>query len=203
VEDEHNVDDGFEPLSASAFLARCESFRYIETRSGMKMSDTSHSPLAISHSRALTRDESVCLTGLPSASFVRRSMYCNAFLTETAPLTEIDVTHRKQTVARFLTATRIRHTETRVRLRRTNIAPCQNAFLTGSAPQTECDVTCSKQTTEKFLTGARTDIRETRICAKMGAQVSSKLSAQMSESRMTERKQPPATVEESLESQIR
>jgi hypothetical protein len=168
--------------SAPAPSARYRSFRYIETRAETKMSDTSHSPLAISYPLALTRDGFVPI-GLPSASFVQRSMYCNAFLTETAPLTEIDVSHRKQTTARFLTETRIDNAETRVRLGRTNIVPCQNAFLTGSGTQTEFDVTYSKQTTEKFLTGARTDIRETRICAKMGAQVRSKLSAQVSETR--------------------
>ena len=199
MDEEYNVNGGAEDLNASAFLARYESFRYIETGSGIKMSDTCHSPLAISHSRALTREGSVCLTGLPSASFVRRSICNNAFLTETALLTEIAVTYRKQTTARFLTETRIDHPEARVRLVRTNIAPCQNAFLTGSAPQTECDVSCSKQTTENFLTGARTHIRETRICAKMSARISSKLNAQMSETRMTERKQPLATVEEALE----
>jgi hypothetical protein len=202
VNEEYNVDGGAERLSASAFLARYESFRYIETGSEMKMSDASHSPLATCHSLALTRDGSV-LIGLPSASLVKRSMYYNAFLTETAPQTEIGVTYTKQTTARFLTETRIDHPKARVCFGRTIIVPCQNAFLTGSAPQTECDVTCSKQTTEKFLTGARTDIRETRIRAKMNAQIRSKSSAQMSETRMTERKQPLATVEEALESQTR
>jgi hypothetical protein len=39
VDEEHKVAGAPEGLSASAFLARYRSFRYIETRSGMKMSD--------------------------------------------------------------------------------------------------------------------------------------------------------------------
>jgi hypothetical protein len=56
----------------------------------------------------------------------------------------------------------------------------QIQFLTGSAPQTEFGVTYRKQTTAQFLTGSRIAQLETRICAKMNAQISSKLSAQMS-----------------------
>ena len=107
MDEEQRLGGAAERLSASAFLARYRSFRYIETRSETKMTDTSHSPLATHHS----------------------------------------------------------------------------PVLTGTAPQTEIDVTCSKQTTKKFLTGARTDIRQTRICAKMNAQISPKLTAQMSQTR--------------------
>jgi hypothetical protein len=70
-----------------------------------------------------------------------------AFLTETAPQTEIDVTRSKQTVGSFLTETRIASLISR------------SPFLTGSVPQTEFTVTHSKQTLEKILTGARMHIR--------------------------------------------
>ena len=118
MDEEQKLDDGGGRLSASAFLARYEGFRYIETRSGIKMSDT--------------KPSFAC--GFPNAFFAKG-------------------------------------------------LDCRSAFLTGTAPQTEIDVTCSKQTTEKFLTGARTHIKETRICAKMDAQISSKLTAQMSQIR--------------------
>jgi hypothetical protein len=118
VDEEQKLGDDAERPSASAFLARYKRFRYIETRSGMKMSHKTP-PFAFS------------LAG----TFFARGL------------------------------------------------DCRSPFLTGSAPQTEIDVTCSKQTTEKFLTGARTHIKETRICAKMNAQISSKLSAQMSQTR--------------------
>jgi hypothetical protein len=40
VDEEQKLDDAAEGLSASAFLARYDGFRYIETRSGMNMSET-------------------------------------------------------------------------------------------------------------------------------------------------------------------
>jgi hypothetical protein len=60
---------------------------------------------------------------------------------------------------------------------------CSGALLPGSGSQVEIAVTHSKQSTDEFLPGSRIAQLETRICAKMNAQISSQLSAQMSQIR--------------------
>jgi hypothetical protein len=55
VDEERKLDDAAEGPSASAFVARYESFRYIETRSGMNMSET----------------KPPCAFGLPRTFFVK------------------------------------------------------------------------------------------------------------------------------------
>ena len=178
MDEEQKLDDGTERLSASAFLARCKSFRYIESRSGMKMSDK----------------KPLFACAFPGAFFVKDT---SEHASKLAPLQELSnrerqlleplLTHRKQTLAprsnRELSTNRCSCNFHLSGALLSQDLPRQGPFLTGSGPQTEIDVTCSKQTTEKFLTGARTHIKETRICAKIDAQISSKLSAQMSEIR--------------------
>ena len=205
---EHKVADGTEHLSASAVLARYESFRYIETRSGSKMSNkklpfasasltaffanctceqgSKLAPLQRLSNRELTMRRA----SASRASNVMRGI-CFAFPNRELQLLEPSLTRRKQTVA--LRSNRELSTNQccgqccgNFRLSGALLSqdlPRQRPFLTGSAPQTEIDVTCSKQTTKKFLTGSRTHIKESRICAKMNAQISARLSAQMSEIR--------------------
>jgi len=178
VDEEQKLDDSAVRLSASPFLARYESFRYIETRSAMKMSDKT--PLfGCSLPRELfaqgTCEQDSILAPFEGLSNRERQLL--------EPL----LTHRKQTVGpcsnRELSTNQSCGNSRLSGALLSKGLPRQMQFLTGSAPQTEIDVTCSKQTTEKFLTGARTHIKETRICAKMSAQISSKLSAQMSQIR--------------------
>jgi hypothetical protein len=233
VGEEHNVDDGAERLSASAFLARYEGFRYIETRSETKMSDN----------ETIVRESRGIIGENPSAP------QCNSMNRASRLIFSYQIRHPEPAILKIKSPNSVSRTcsnplKTNDRdtlkspknqesgflrppdsldldsglrqgtafypeLRRTAVPEsthdsgvstpevreikCRAIFetdcsrystlLTGSGPQTEIDVTCSKQTTEKFLTGARTHIRETRICAKMSAQISSKLSAQMSEIR--------------------
>jgi hypothetical protein len=208
VDAEHKVADGTEHLSASAVLARYESFRYIETRSGSKMSNkklpfasasltaffanctceqgSKLAPLQRLSNRELTMRRA----SASRASNVMRGI-CFAFPNRELQLLEPSLTRRKQTVA--LRSNRELSTNQccgqccgNFRLSGALLSqdlPRQRPFLTGSSPQTEIDVTCSKQTTKKFLTGSRTHIKESRICAKMNAQISARLSAQMSEIR--------------------
>jgi hypothetical protein len=179
VDEEQKPDDSAERLSASAFLARYGSFRYIETRSAMNMSDkgpafASGLPRVFLRN-GVRREQDSRLAPLQELSNRERQ------------LLEPPLTHRKQTVAprsnRELSTNQCSCNFHWSGALLSNGLPRQMQFLTGSAPQTEIDVTCSKQTTEKFLTGARTHIKEIRICAKMSAQISSKLSAQMSQIR--------------------
>jgi hypothetical protein len=90
VDEEQKLDGGAERLSASAFLARYESFRYIETRSGMKMSDK-RPPFA---------------SGLPRSSFAKDTREQDSKLAPLQGLSnrelellEPSLTHRKQTTA--------------------------------------------------------------------------------------------------------
>ena len=179
MDEEQKVSDYAEGLSASAFLARYECFRYIETRSAMNMSDkgpafASGLPRVFLRN-GVRREQDSRLAPLQELSNRERQ------------LLEPPLTHRKQTVGPCSN----RELSTELGSGNFHLSgallsqdlPRQMQFLTGSAPQTEIDVTRSKQTTEKFLTGARTHIKETRICAKMSAQISSKLSAQMSQIR--------------------
>ena len=232
MDEEHKVADAAERLSASAVLARYKSFRYIETRSGSKMSnkkppfasasltaffanwtcerDSKLAPLQrlcnreltmrrASASRASNVMRGICFAfpnreltmRRASASRASNAMrgICFAFPNRELQLLEPSLTRRKQTVA--LRSNRELSTNQCCGLRCGNFRlsgallpqdlPRQRPFLTGSAPQTEIDVTRSKQTTQKFLTGSRTQIKESRICAKMNAQISSRLSAQMSQ----------------------
>jgi hypothetical protein len=98
MDEERKVDESAELLRASAFLARCGSFGYIETRSGMKMSDK----------------KPLFAFGLPGARLGRTNIAPRQmqFLTGSAPQTEIDVTCSKQTVKKFLTGARTHIRET-------------------------------------------------------------------------------------------
>jgi hypothetical protein len=189
VDEEHNADDGAERLSAGAFLARCESFRYIETRSETKMSDNE----TIVRAGRGINGRNLSAPQFPGTN--RASQ----------PISPYEMRHPERAISTIkspnsVIRTRFNFMKTNERdtlkspknqksdsrsfdlfpPRATAILISFPAFLTGSGTQTEIDVTCSKKTTKKFLTGARTHIRETRICAKMSAQISSKLSAQMS-----------------------
>ena len=176
--DEQKLDGGAKRLSASAFLARCGSFRYIETRPGMKMSDEKP-PFASSLFRAFfakgTSGQGAKLAPLQGVS------------NRESQLLEPPLTHRKQTVAprsnRELSTNQCSGNSHLSGALLPNGLPRQIQFLTGSAPQTETAVTYRKQTTAQFLTGSRIAQLQTRICAKMSAQTSSKLSPQMSEIR--------------------
>jgi hypothetical protein len=101
VDEEQKLGNVGERLSAGTFLARYESFRYIETRSRMKMTDTSLS-LALTKERPLATRHSLALTGE------------GPVLTGTASQTEIDVTCSKQTTEKFLTGARTHIKETRI-----------------------------------------------------------------------------------------
>jgi hypothetical protein len=193
VEAEQKLDDGAVRLSASAFLARYEGFRYIETRSGMKMSDKTpvfgcSLPRALFAQGTCEQDSKLA----PLQGFSNRELQ----------LLEPPLTHRKQTVAprsnRELSTNQCSYNSRALVPRCSFLSGSLRSLsglvarhyplatrpvLTGSGTQTEIDVTRSKQTTEKFLTGARTHIRKRRIYAKISAQISSKLNAQMSEIR--------------------
>ena len=201
ADEEQKLGDAARRLSASAFLARYGSFRYIETRSEMSMSDKKTPFASVSLTAFFAKDaceqgskldplQGISNRELPMlvasasrASNATRGL-CFASPNRERQLLEPVLTHRKQTVALCsngeLSTNRSCGNSRLSGALLSNGLPRQIPVLTGSAPQTEIDVTCSKQTTEKFLTGARTHIRETRICAKMSAQISSKLSAQMS-----------------------
>jgi hypothetical protein len=200
VDVEHKLGDAAERLSDSAFLARSGSFRYIETRSGMKMSDK-RPPFASGLLKAFfgngvrqqdsnpapahafsNRELTMRQASASRASNATRGIRF-ALSNRERQLLEPVLTHRKQTMASRSN-----------RELSTNRCSCnfhlsgallskgllrQIQFLTGSAPQTEFDVTYRKQTTAQFLTGSRIARLETRICAKMSAQFSSKLSTQM------------------------
>jgi hypothetical protein len=189
VDEEHNGDDGAERLRAGAFLVRCGSFRYIETRSGMKMSDK----------QAIVRVSQEIVGTNPSVPQLSSMNRVSQSLSPCETLRPERATSKiKSPNSVIRTRSNFMKTNARDMLkspknqklnprsfdvfppRATAILISFPAFLSGSGLQTGIDVTCSKQTTEKFLTGARTDIRETRICAKMSAQISSKVSAQMS-----------------------
>jgi hypothetical protein len=193
VGEEQKLGDAAERLCASGFLARYGSFRYIETRSGLKMTDKIP-PSASGLFRAFFA-KSTCERAPKLAPL-------QGFSNRERQLLEPPLTHRKQTVGprsnRELSTNQCSCNSHALiplcSLLSGTLRPLSGLVtrhyplatrpvLTGSAPPTEIDVTCSKQTTEKFLTGARTHIKETRICAKMAAQISSKLSAQMSEIR--------------------
>ena len=222
MDEEQKVGAAAERLSASAFLARYRSFRYIETRSGMKMSDTSHSPLATSHSLALTREGSTVVNVLPRAFFAKGASQQGPKLAPLQGLSnrelellERPLTHRKQTVApgsnRELSTNQCSRNRLRQgtafypEVRRAAVPGSTQSsgvstpevrelngaaeyevdyshfstLLTGSAPQTEFDVTCRKQTPAHFLTGSRIAQLDAGICARMSAQISSKLSTEM------------------------
>jgi hypothetical protein len=178
VDEEHRLADAAERLGASAFLARYERFRYIETRSGMKMSDK--------------RPSSV--SGLPRAFFAKGTCEQGSKL---APLQRLSnrelelleppLTHRKETMAprsnRELSTNQCSYNSHLSGALLSNGLPRQIQFLTGSAPHSKTAVTYRKQTPAHFLTGSRIAQLETRICAKMTAQISSKLSAQTSQTR--------------------
>jgi hypothetical protein len=180
VDEEHNVDDGAERLSASAFLARYESFRYIETRSETKMSDNE---TIVGVGRGINgRNPSA-----PQFDSMNRASQSIFSYTIRHPEPAILKIKSPNSIIR----TRFNFVKTNARdmlkspknqksdprsfdlfpPRSTAILISFPAFLTGSGPQTEIDVTCSKQTTEKFLTGARMHIKETRIFAKMSEEI--------------------------------
>jgi hypothetical protein len=194
VDEERKLDDAAEGPSASAFLARYDGFRYIETRSGMNMSET----------------KPPCAFGLPRAFFVRdvrraqdpKLVPLQGLSNRELELLERPLTHRKQTVAprsnRELSTNQCscnsrltgasfpdvlpRRTQYLAGFPRASFAKgsiCSGALLPGSGSQVEIAVTHSKQSTDEFLPGSRIAQLETRICAKIGAQISAKLSAQM------------------------
>jgi hypothetical protein len=176
VDEEQKLDGGAERLSASAFLARYESFRYIETRSGMKMSDK-RPPFA---------------SGLPRSSFAKDTREQDSKLAPLQGLSnrelellEPSLTHRKQTTAprsnRELSTNQCSGNSHSSGALLSNGLSRKIQFLTGSAPHSKTAVTYRKHTAAQFLTGSRIARLETRICAKISAQISSKLSAQMSE----------------------
>jgi hypothetical protein len=112
---------------------------------------------------------------------------CFAFSNRELELLEPLLTHRKQTTAprsnRELSTNQCCGNFHLSGALLSSGLPRQMQFLTGSAPQTEFDVTHRKQTTAQFLTGSRIARLQTRICAKMNAQISSRLTAQISEIR--------------------
>jgi hypothetical protein len=198
VDEEQKLCGAAECLSASAFLARHKRFRYIETRSGMKMSDT----------------KPPCACGLPRALLgqdVRRAQDSRlaplqGLSNRELELLERPLTHRKQTMAprsnRELSTNQcscnsrltgasfpdvlLRRRQFLAGFPRASFAKgsiCSGALLPGSGSQVEIAVTHSKQSTDESLPGSRIAQLETRICAKMNAQISSKLSAQMSQTR--------------------
>jgi hypothetical protein len=198
VDEEQKLGDAAERPSASAFLARYERFRYIETRSGMKMSAKRPSSAS----------------GFPGALFVQDVRRVQD--SKLAPLQELSnrelrllerpLTHRKQTMAprsnRELSTNQCscdsrltgasfpdvlpRRRQYLAGFPRASFAKgsiCSGALLPGSGSQVEIAVTHSEQSTDEFLPGSRIAQLETRICAKMNAQISSQLSAQMSQTR--------------------
>jgi hypothetical protein len=198
VDEEQKLSDAAESLGVSAFLAHCKRFRYIETRSGMKISDKRPSSAS----------------GLPRALFMkgaRREQNLKLALfpglsNRELRLLEPPLTHRKQTVApasnRELSTNQcscnsrltgasfpdvlLRRRQFLAGFPRASFAKgsiCSGALLPGSGSQVEIAVTHSKQSTDEFLPGSRIAQLETRICAKMNAQISSQLSAQMSQIR--------------------
>jgi len=178
VDEVQKLDDSAEPLCASAFLARYGSFRYIETTSGMKMSDKRSPfacgfPIAFFATGACEQDSKLApLQGLSNREL---------------ELLEPSLTHRKQTTAprsnRELSTNPLSCNFHLSGALLSSGLPRQMHFLTGSTPQTEIDVTYRKQTTAHFLTGSRIAQLQKHICAKISAQISSKLSAQTSETR--------------------
>jgi hypothetical protein len=194
VDEEQKLDDAAERPSASAFLARYDGFRYIETRSGMNMSET----------------KPTCAHCLPRTFFVkdvRREQGLELALfhglsNRELELLERPLTHRKQTVAprsnRELSTNQCscnsrltgasfpdvlpRRTQYLAGFPRASFAKgsiCSGALLPGSGSQVEIAVTHSKQSTDEFLPGSRIAQSETRICAKISAQISAKLAAQV------------------------
>ena len=168
MDEEQKLGGSAECLSASAFLARYGSFGYIETGPGMKMSERATSKIKSPNSVIRTRSNSMKINAGDILKSPKNQEMDSRFFARFL-LTPTDVTLFVACSSHSLALTKEGPLATR-----------HSLVLTGSAPPTEIDVTCSKQTTEKFLTGARTHIKETRICAKMAAQISSKLSAQMS-----------------------
>jgi hypothetical protein len=197
VDEEQKLDDAAEGLSASAFLARYKRFRYIETRSGMKMSDTKPAR-ACGLPRALFMKDVRREQGLKLAVF-------HGLSNRQLELLERPLTRRKQTLAtrsnrelstnqcscsRLTGASfpdvlpcRTQYLAGFPRASFVKDSICSGALLPGSASQVEIAVTHSKQSTDEFLPGSRIAQLETRICAKMNAQISSQLSAQMSQIR--------------------
>ena len=213
MDEEQKLDGGAEGLSASAFLSRYGSFGYIETRSRRKMSDkrprfasglprafiakgtSEHrsklAPLQGLSNRELTMRQASA-SRLPRANLPKGASnatrgICFALSNRELELLEPALTHRKQTTApRSNRELSINQCCGNFHLSGALLSsglPRQMQFLTGSAPQTEFDETHRKQTTAHFLTGSRIARLQTRICAKMNAQISSRLTAQMSEIR--------------------
>jgi hypothetical protein len=194
VDEEQKLGDDAERLSASAFLARYESFRYIETRSGMKLIDT----------------KLPCAFGLPRTFFLKdvrrvqgsKLVPLQGVSNRELELLERPLTDRKQTVAprsnRELSTNQCSCNSRLTGASFPDVLPCRTqylagfprasfakgsicsgALLPGSGSQVEIAVTHSKQSTDEFLPGSRIAQLETRICAKMSAQISAKLAAQM------------------------
>ncbi len=192
MDEEQKLDDGAELLRASAFLARCVSFRYIKTRSEMKMSDeqpafASGLPGAIS-AKACEQDSKLALqlnnmdraSQTISSSQMRRPecaiskikspnsvsrTYSNPLKTH-APDTLKSPKNQKSDPGLF----------DRFPSRATAILISFPAFLTETAPQTEIAVTCTKQTTARVLTETGIDHPETRVRAKMMVQMNARMS---------------------------
>jgi hypothetical protein len=197
VDEEPKLGDDAERLTASAFLARYKRFRYIETRSGMNMSDT----------------KPACARGLPIALFVKdvrraqdsKLVPLQGLSNREHQLLERPLTHRKQTMAprsnrelstnQFSCNSRVLvplYSFSNGSLRSVSgashllaltqegpLATRHSPVLTETASHSRMAVTYRKQTTEKFLTGARIAHLETRQRARMDAQISAKLAAQM------------------------
>jgi hypothetical protein len=175
VDEEQKLGDAAERPSASAFLARYDGFRYIETRSGMKMGET----------------KPPCAFGLPRTFFVKdvrreqglKLALFHGLSNRELELLERPLTHRKQTMAPRSN-----------RELSTNQCPC-NSRLTGASfpdvlPRRRHLTGLPRASFAKrsicsgaLLPGSRIAQLETRICAKMSAQISSQLSAQMSQIR--------------------
>jgi hypothetical protein len=192
VDKEPKLAGAAERLGASAFLARYKRFRYIETTSGMKMSDK----------QAIVRVGQEIVGANPSVPLLRSMNRANQALSPNEILrSERAASKIKSPNSVSRTYSNPLKTNDRDMLKSPKnkkwILSCSTfprraqqlswisfpAFLTDTASQTETDVTCSKQTTEKFLTGARIAQLQTHRRAKMGAQISAKLSAQMKGSR--------------------
>ena len=188
-----------EGLSAGAFLARCGSFGYIETRSGMKMSDNQ----AIAGGRAIVgRNPSAPqpsnvnrANGSPSPYQMRRRERAISIIKSPNSVSRMCSNSLKTNERDMLKSPKNQEMDSRFFDRflptATDITPLvacasrmlaltqeqllatrHSPVLTGSGPQTEMAVTYRKQTAAHILTGARIAHSETRARAKMDAETS-------------------------------
>ena len=231
---EHKVYGAAERPSASAFLARYKRFRYIETRSAMKISDnrataggraivgrnpsapqlgsTNSANQSLSPYEIRRRERAISIIKSPNSvsRMCSNSLKTNErdmlkspknqemrFLHPPSPWrmddglrqgTAIYPELRMATVPKsaqdsglptlVAEATPEVRVSNRPSIYKAGSSRC-STLLPGSAPHSKTAVTYRKQMPAHFLPGSRIALLETRICAKMSAQISSKLSTQM------------------------